>query len=60
MSPLIFGLGTGYFSKLSIQVPSMIRSTIKAQQVEIIADGKGTWDHVHVEDLAMLYEIFVV
>lgn len=60
MSPLIFGLGTGYFNKLSIQVPCMIRSAIKAQQVEIIADGKGTWDDVHVEDLAMLYEIFVV
>ncbi|KAK4695871.1 hypothetical protein P7C71_g1958, partial [Lecanoromycetidae sp. Uapishka_2] len=60
MSPLIFGLGTGYFHKLSIQVPGIIRAAIKSEQVEVIGDGKGIWDHVHVEDLAMLYEVLVV
>lgn len=60
MSPLIFCIGTGYFNKLSIQVPGMIRAAIKAKQVEVIADGKGACDHVHVEDVAMLYENSVV
>ena len=60
MSPLIYGLGTGYFNRLSIQVPSMIRAALKTKQAEVIGDGKGVWDHVHVEDLALLYEISVV
>ena len=60
MSPLIYGIGTGHFNKISIQIPTMIRAAIKVQQVEVIGDGAGIWDHVHVEDLAMLYEILVV
>ena len=60
MSPLIYGIGTGHFNKLSIQIPTIIRAAIKVQQVEVIGEGKAIWDHVHVEDLAMLYEILVV
>lgn len=32
---------------------------MKLHQVEVIADGKGIWNHVHVEDVAMLYRILV-
>ena len=60
MSPLIYGIGTGHFNKLSIQIPTIIRVAMKVQQVEVIGEGKGIWDHVHVEDLALLYEILVV
>ena len=38
----------------------MIRAALKIKQAEVIGNGKGVWGHVHVEDLAMLYEILVV
>lgn len=59
MSPTIYGLGLGQFNKLSIQVPWQIRAAIKAGQAEVIGDGKGVWDFVHVEDLANLYAILL-
>lgn len=59
MSPTIYGIGTGQFNKLSIQIPSMIRAALKSKQAEVIGDGKGEWDHVHIADLMMLYEIIV-
>ena len=31
----------------------MIRAALKTKQAEVIGDGKGVWDHVHVEDLAL-------
>lgn len=57
MSPLIYGIGTGHFNQQSIQVPAMIKATLKTKQAEVIGDGKASWDHVHVADLATLYEI---
>lgn len=59
MSPLIYGFGIGLFGKLSIQISTLIRSAIKIGQVEVIGDGSGIWDFVHMEDLAALYEIVV-
>ena len=59
-SSLIHGIGTGHFNELSIQIPIIIRHSMNVQQVEVIGEGKGIWDHVHVEDLGMLYEILVV
>lgn len=59
MSPLIYGIGTGHFHQQSIQVPAMIKAALKTKQAEVIGDGKASWDHVHIGDLASLYEIIV-
>lgn len=59
MSPTIYGLGRGLFNRLSIQVPTMIRAALKTKQAEVIGDGRGEWDHVHIDDLAELYEIIL-
>ena len=59
MSPLIYGIGTGHFNQQSIQEPVMIRAALKAKQAQVIGTGKASWDHVHVVDLANLYEIVV-
>ena len=56
MSPTIFGIGTGSFNRLSIQVPTLLRFTISSGQAIVIGDGQGYWDHVHIADLARLYE----
>lgn len=60
MSPTIYGVGSGIFNKLSIQVPIMMRAAIKSGQAVMIGDGKGIWDYVHVLDLAHLYELLVL
>ncbi|KAI9821020.1 MAG: hypothetical protein M1827_003753 [Pycnora praestabilis] len=59
MSPTIYGVGTGSFNKLTMQIPSMIRAALKNGHASVIGEGKGQWDHVHVEDLAVLYELML-
>jgi len=57
MSPTIYGLGTGHFSRLSFQVPTIIRAALKTKQAEYIGDGHDAWDHIYIPDLVDLYEI---
>lgn len=59
MSPLIYGHGTGHFNRISIQIPTMIRAALKTKQAAFIGDGKAEWDHMHIADLAELYELIV-
>lgn len=59
MSPLIYGLGSGHFNRLSTPVPSMIRTALQTKQAGIIGNGMGEWDHVHIDDLVALYELIV-
>lgn len=60
MPPTIYGIGTGRFNKLSIQVPNLIRAALKAGQAFVIGEGKGVWDYVHISDLAKLYELLLL
>ncbi|KAK2060058.1 NAD dependent epimerase/dehydratase [Colletotrichum caudatum] len=57
MPPTIYGRGTGLFNQGSIQIPSIIRGAIKAGASEYVGDGKACLGHVHVTDLALLYEL---
>ncbi|OCL07922.1 NAD(P)-binding protein [Glonium stellatum] len=59
MSPTIYGVGTGFFNKMSIQIPILIRIALDSGKAEYIGDGKGEWDYVHILDLATLYEIML-
>ena len=60
MSPLIYGLGAGLFNRISIQIPTYIRSALDHGRATVVGTGKGEWGYVHVEDLAELYKIAVV
>ena len=60
MSPLIYGLGTGLFNNISVQLPTYIQAVLDHGRGVVVKPGEGEWDHVHVEDLAELYEIAVV
>ncbi|GAB1317174.1 3beta-hydroxysteroid-dehydrogenase/ decarboxylase isoform 1 [Madurella fahalii] len=60
MSPTIFGIGTGLFNRLSIQVPAYVKAALAYGRGVVVGDGEGVWDHVHVEDLAELYKLLVV
>ena len=55
-SPTIYGLGTGMFNTLSIQIPTLMRSALKQGHAEVLGEGKGIWHYVHIADLAMLYK----
>lgn len=57
MSPAIYGVGTGLFNKVSVQVPAMVRMALMMGRSMVIGDGDGVWDHVHVEDTAALYRV---
>ncbi|KAK4443607.1 hypothetical protein QBC34DRAFT_416876 [Podospora aff. communis PSN243] len=59
MSPLIYGIGTGLFNKMSVQVPSMVRMAMMMGRSVVIGNGDGVWGHVHVEDTAELYRVVV-
>jgi len=59
MSPTIYGLGTGLFNKKSIQLPTIIRTAIKKGRVDVVSEGTGAWDAVHIQDLAPLYELLL-
>ena len=60
MPPTIYGLGSGIGNRTSIQLPNIIRSAIKSGNVNVLGAGTGTWDTVHVEDLAQLYELLLM
>ena len=60
MSPTIYGIGTGYFNKRSIQVPAYAQVTVAEGHGIVVGEGKGEWDNVHVEDLAALYELVLL
>lgn len=39
--------------------PTLIRFAIQSGQAEVIGDGKASWDHVSITDLALLYELIL-
>ncbi|KAF6812759.1 hypothetical protein CMUS01_12979 [Colletotrichum musicola] len=58
-SPTIYGIGTGFFNRLSIQAVGIMRAARRDGYVFVIGQGAGEWDHVHIEDLSSLYELMV-
>ncbi|KAK1236185.1 hypothetical protein PQX77_000561 [Marasmius sp. AFHP31] len=59
MPPLIYGRGTGPFSRTSVQIPALIRGTLKLKQAPYIGKGLGLWNGVHVQDLINLYMVLL-
>jgi hypothetical protein len=58
--PRIYGLGSGLFNRISIQMPFLMRAALEMRDaVPVIEEGKGHWSDIHVLDLADLYELLV-
>lgn len=57
MPPTIYGMGSGYFNRLSVQIPMVFQSALKRGQAVRVGDYDAVWNHVHIEDLTNLYEI---
>ncbi|GLA18808.1 hypothetical protein BDQ94DRAFT_181589 [Aspergillus welwitschiae] len=52
--PVIYGVGTRE-KRLSIQLPTLVRYSIKHGYPGMIGDGLSVWNQVHVKDLARGY-----
>ncbi|KAH8763949.1 hypothetical protein F5882DRAFT_383431 [Hyaloscypha sp. PMI_1271] len=59
MSPTIYGVGTGLGNRLSIQVPTIMKASLKSGAVDVVGEGKAEWDFVHIMGLADLYELVI-
>ena len=61
MPPDVYGFGTGLFTIHSLQIPELVSDAIKHGQAAYVGVGDGSGDvgHVHVRDLAALYEILL-
>jgi hypothetical protein len=59
-APRIFGRGTGLFNQKSAHIPWLIAGALVVGQAEIVGDGLGIWDDVHVNELADFFEILLV
>ncbi|KAL7813594.1 hypothetical protein V8C44DRAFT_327215 [Trichoderma aethiopicum] len=59
MHPTIYGTGSGPFNKRSIQIPFLARRAVKKGYAEYIGEGKGVWDHVHIDDTSKMYELLL-
>lgn len=59
MPPTIYGIGSGFFNRTSIQIDAIMRAAKRDGFTTVIGEGKGQWDHVHVDNLAELYELVI-
>ncbi|KLU89199.1 hypothetical protein MAPG_08173 [Magnaporthiopsis poae ATCC 64411] len=60
MPPTIYGIGTGAFNRVSIQVLAIMRAARRDGFTTLVRGARDQeWGHVHVTDLAMLYELIL-
>lgn len=53
--PTIYDTGSGAINRRSIQIPDMVRATLKNGYAPIVGKGLTEWDNVNVHDLGSLY-----
>ncbi|KAH8427132.1 uncharacterized protein LDX57_004849 [Aspergillus melleus] len=58
MSPIVYGIGTGLFNRVSVHTQYM-KAILKIGHAVVFGAGSGVYDHVHIEDLADLYRLVV-
>jgi nucleoside-diphosphate-sugar epimerase len=59
MPPTIYGVGSGLFNTMSIQIPTLMRTAIAKGRAEVVGAGAARWSHVHIADLAPLYGVLL-
>lgn len=55
LPPLIYGIGSGPFNQISIQIPSYIAADLALGHGVYVGGGKGVWNAIHVQVLATAY-----
>ncbi|KAH8890160.1 NAD dependent epimerase/dehydratase family protein [Thozetella sp. PMI_491] len=59
MPPTIYGIGSGFFKRISIQIDCIMRAAHRDGYTSVIGSGDGQWGHVHIEDLVLFYELLL-
>ncbi|KAM5375223.1 hypothetical protein ACJZ2D_006175 [Fusarium nematophilum] len=59
LPPDIYGRGTGLVGQHTPQLFDLVKGAIDAGHPEYVGDVKGGAGHVHIEDLASLFEVMV-
>ncbi|KAF7555722.1 hypothetical protein G7Z17_g1950 [Cylindrodendrum hubeiense] len=59
MSPTIYGLGSGMINQKSMQIEALVRAARQDKYVSVVGSGESEWNHVHIEDLGLLYELLI-
>ncbi|GAA6018236.1 hypothetical protein JCM10207_002877 [Rhodosporidiobolus poonsookiae] len=54
LPPLIYGIGTGPFNQLSMQVQSIIRRAVKEKKV-VVPGPERIWNNIHIKNLVNAY-----
>lgn len=57
--PILYGEGLGDFHKLTHQIPDMMRRAELDGYAWIVGNGDGIKNHIHIADLAHLFETFL-
>ncbi|TGZ83701.1 NAD(P)-binding protein [Ascodesmis nigricans] len=53
--PCIYGRGLGPGNTKSVQIPEVVKTTLKLKHGFVVGEGKAQWSVVHVRDLARVY-----
>jgi len=59
MPPTIYGIGSGPFNRLSMQVPELMKGSLKRGQAGYTGKGEAVWSNVHIDDLIVGYLIIL-
>lgn len=57
--PMLYGEGLGDYHKLTHQIPDMMRRATKDGYAWVVGNGEGRKNHIHIVDLAHLFETFL-
>jgi hypothetical protein len=57
LNVLADGTGSGPINQRSLQIPALIKLSLHEKQAIALGEGKGTWNHVHISDVAAFYNI---
>lgn len=60
MPPLIYGEGSGFFNRRSVQINTIMRAALRDGYASRIGSGEHELDHVHILDLVLFYELMVI
>jgi len=55
----IYGIGDGPVRRISIQIPNIIRASLRRKVVPYVGKGTNTWNNVHIKDLQALYLLVI-
>ncbi|KAH7143668.1 hypothetical protein EDB81DRAFT_501355 [Dactylonectria macrodidyma] len=59
LPPDVYGQGTGFFNQHTMQLFDLVKSALNEGRAEYVDGGLGGAGHVHIEDLAALYDVLL-